>query len=259
MVKLRDFTDYRMAIYGASEHTTTDIHIRFLSKPPALSKMAQVKYKAYSVPNAKVRKLKLPASPITETERIINFDNPILLKLQPKDEIDAIKYNGFKYLFESQRDRAYLTRKAAWVKWKSKHPIASLREIFRAKKIGYLIFSEPCDHKCSICVHNSDDKYICPTEVEAFHHSLIRLPSGRLRSEPLEYVTEDGVKRLSDPETISPYELKVKIENRLYRQQRGTVKYGLQKLFSMNWKIWVVIGVVVIVMVLYFEHLIPGM
>lgn len=235
MAKIRDFTDYRMAIYGAGEHTTTDIHIQFLPKK------------------------KNPETNARQEPTTVSFDNPILERLPTNAEIKSIKYNGFKYLFESQRDRAYQTKKAAWPKWKSKYPVQSLKEIFRAKKIGYMIFPEFCDHKCSRHPECKDGPCKAPEYIEAFHHSIIRQPSGYLRTDPIEHVNDYFGHRISDIEIITPFMLKAKIENRLYRNLQGTVKYGLQNIFTMNWKIYAVIGVVALVVILYFAGLIPGM
>jgi hypothetical protein len=235
MAKIRDFTDYRMAIYGAGEHTTTDIHIQFLPKK------------------------KNPEANARQNPVVVGFDNPILQKLPANAEVKSIKYNGFKYLFESQRDRAYQTKKVAWSKWKSKHPILSFKEILRAKKIGYMIFPEFCDHKCSRHPECKDEPCKAPEYIEAFHHSIIRQPSGYLRTEPIEYVDDQFGHRLSDIEINTPFMLKAKIENRLYRNLQGTVKYGIQKLFKMGWKVYLIIGVAVLIGVLYYFHLIPGM
>jgi hypothetical protein len=235
MAKLRDFTDYRMAIYGAGEHTKTEIHIQFLPKK------------------------KNEAKSVRDTPTILDFDAPILQKLPTNADITAIRFNGFKYRFEDQRDRAYTTRKASWVKWIPKHPILSLKEIFRVKKIGFLICPEYCDHKCSKHPECQDGPCKAPDFIEAWHHSIIRQPSGHLRSDPTEYVFRDGQKCLAYPEYITPYQLKVKVENRLYKNQVGTVKYGIQKVFSMNWKIWLIVGVAIIGIILFLTGNIPGM
>lgn len=234
MAKLRDFTDYRLAIYGAAEHQENEIHLRFLPKK------------------------KNEAKTVKATSTTLEYDSPILKELPTNADVTAIKYNGFKILFESQRDCAYLTKRAAWPKWDSRHPILSLKEIFRVKKIGYTIYFEPCDHKCSTCPHNTEPDYICPTEVEAWHHSKIRQPSGHLRAEPIEYVKEDGRLALSYTEYTTPYMLKVKVENRLYRNQMGTVKYGIARVFKMSWKILLIIGIVAVVAVLFLSGMIPG-
>jgi nitrogen fixation/metabolism regulation signal transduction histidine kinase len=58
---------------------------------------------------------------------------------------------------------------------------------------------------------------------------------------------------LADTEIVTPFMLKVRIENRLYRDQFKTVKYGIQKMFGMNWKIYLIIGIVVAVLLgMYF-------
>jgi len=235
MAKLRDFTDYRMAIYGAGEHTKTEIHIQFLPKK------------------------KNEAKSVRDTPTTLDFEAPILQKLPRNAEITAIKFNGFKYRFEDQRDRAYLTRHAPWPKWNTSHPIMSLKEIFRVKKIGYLICPEYCDHKCSKHPECQDAPCTAPEFIEAWHHSIIRQPSGHLRSDPVQYVMEDGRERLAYPEYITPYQLKVKVENRLYKNQVGTVKYGIQKIFNMSWKIWLIIGIVVVGVILFLTGNIPGM
>ena len=235
MAKLRDFTDYRMAVYGAGEHTTTDIHIQFLPK------------------------LKNDVKQIRQTQVILEYDNPVLQKLPANVEITAIRFNGFKYYFENQRDRAYNTRNATWQKWRSRHPYLSLKEIFRVKKIGYMIYQEYCDHKCGRHPECQDGPCEAPEFIEAWHHSIIRQPSGNLKTDPVEYVSENGMTRLAYPEYITPYQLKVKVENRLYKNQVGTVKYGIQKMFSMNWKIWLIVGIVVVGVILFLTGNIPGM
>ena len=93
MAKIRDFTDYRMAIYEAGEQITSDIHIRFLPKEKNNTKSTRA------------------------VLTVVDADASILQNLPTNATVTGIKYNGFKYFFESQRGRAYRTKKAAWSKW----------------------------------------------------------------------------------------------------------------------------------------------
>lgn len=83
-----------------------------------------------------------------------------------KDQ-EIIEHRGLPYVF--QRDWSYLIKWAPWRKWDSKHPIKSLIELFRAKKIGALFFDEPhpddvvmmdvkrentLDWSCKLCEEN---------------------------------------------------------------------------------------------------------
>ena len=232
MVRQRDFTDYRGAIHGAGEHTITYFHVQFLPKKKDAPKQPQ------------------------RTLTCMDLKETIVLPAEA--ELPSIKYNNFKYLFESQRDRAYQTKKAAWKKWFWKDPIKSFKEIFRSKKIGYTIYHEPCDHKCSKCPKKGENN--CPSEyVEAFHHSVIRQPSGHLRTDPLRYIRENGIDRIEDVEVVTPFMLKVRIENRFYRDQFRTVKYGNLKGLVFNWKIWLIIGAVAVFLLLYLTGSIPGL
>jgi len=70
---------------------------------------------------------------------------------------------------------------------KTKKPIfslnvyATLKELFRAKKIGIIFYQEPCTHDCSTCPHKLDVPCPVPLLIEPMHISRIHQPSGEMR------------------------------------------------------------------------------
>lgn len=105
--------------------------------------------------------------------------------------------NSHKYVLEL--DRAYKVR---WVPWpriikgkKNRVDIyLTLRELFRSKKVGMLLYQEPCTLKCALCkvenipVEPSERSYqkcmalkVIPEKVEPIHISRVHQPSGEVR------------------------------------------------------------------------------
>jgi hypothetical protein len=147
----------------------------------------------------------------------------------------------FKYRFNGFEDRAFGTRLSPWKKWDRKHPIDSLKELARSKRIGHLHYLEPSDSKA-------------PDEVEPIPISRIHQPSGRLEGqlpEVIDYYGQDIKGGL--PEEITPYDLKVLVDNNFYMQAFKTFKFGFKGVLSSHRWIWIVVGVIgVVVAVLYF-------
>jgi hypothetical protein len=99
-------------------------------------------------------------------------------------KIDGNTYpmNDHKYLLNL--DRAYRINWAPWKKlvvrkpyWKNFY--RPLIELTRSKKIGLLIYQEPCNHKCSKCPDKDCSKL--PSLVEPMHISRIHQPSGVMK------------------------------------------------------------------------------
>lgn len=92
--------------------------------------------------------------------------------------------NGHKYILNL--DRAYRIRWAPWKKLIAKKPYLQnigrfFNEMTRAKKIGLLLYQEPCSNKCSTCEDEGGEK--CkkiPDLIEPMHISRIHQPSGRM-------------------------------------------------------------------------------
>ena len=94
------------------------------------------------------------------------------------DELKSFPFNGHHYMFN--QDRAFRIRWAPWKKQRTWNPIRLLFELLRSKKIGLLLYQEPCSHRCSICKHK--DESICPVpdRIEPMHISRIHQPSGEM-------------------------------------------------------------------------------
>ena len=92
-------------------------------------------------------------------------------------------YEGQKYALDL--DRAYLIKWAPWKKWNLGKPYLkniwwTLNELTRSKKIGLLLYQEPCHHQCSKCPIGGDCKSI-PDKIEPMHISHIHQPSGVMK------------------------------------------------------------------------------
>jgi hypothetical protein len=93
-------------------------------------------------------------------------------------------HNGHKYILNL--DRCYRINWAPWKKLIAKKPYATnvyrfFKELTRAKKIGLLLYQEPCTNRCSSCKDEGGEK--CnkiPAEIEPMHISRIHQPSGRM-------------------------------------------------------------------------------
>jgi hypothetical protein len=97
--------------------------------------------------------------------------------------------NGHKYILNL--DRAYRIRWAPWKKLIVAKPYMRnasrfFNELTRSKKIGLLLYQEPCTNKCPSCKYK--DKDVCldvlgkpiPSLIEPMHISRIHQPSGRM-------------------------------------------------------------------------------
>ena len=89
--------------------------------------------------------------------------------------------NSHKYVLNL--DRAYRINWAPWKKLVVKKPYwknfyRPLIELIRSKKIGLLIYQEPCNHRCSGC---DKDCTIIPEKIEPMHISRIHQPSGVMK------------------------------------------------------------------------------
>ena len=98
--------------------------------------------------------------------------------------------NGHKYLLNL--DRAYRINWAPWKKLVIKKPYwkniyRPLIELTRSKKIGLLIYQEPCTQNCPTCQYK--DKDVCldvfgkpiPQLISPMHISRIHQPSGVMK------------------------------------------------------------------------------
>lgn len=105
--------------------------------------------------------------------------------------LKTLPWNGHHYVFN--QDRAFRIK---WVPWRYSEdvrkferrkwlrPVRVLQEIIRSKKVGLLLYQEPCTNKCSSCPLLKADKDACqkiPDRVEPMHISRIHQPSGEMR------------------------------------------------------------------------------
>ena len=72
-------------------------------------------------------------------ERVVHLEHFRQLKKDP--EITDFEFNGRKYLLN--KDRAMRVRWTPWKKWTWKHPLDSLFELTRSKKVGLIVYREP--------------------------------------------------------------------------------------------------------------------
>ena len=96
--------------------------------------------------------------------------------------LKAIAHNGHKYQFNM--DRALRIKWAPWRKYNKQHPFRIFHELIRSKKIGLLLYQEPCTHKCSGCKLRVADQDACmkiPALTEPMHISRIHQPSGMMK------------------------------------------------------------------------------
>lgn len=136
--------------------------------------------------------------------------------------------------YHQMLDRAYRIR---WVPWyleeaSWKHPFAFLREVIRKKKVGLLLYQEPE-------AHTSEPQ-------EPIHISRIAQPSGRIlhTNEP----PEGGL-----VDKISPFILKMIVDSSSkYRKAYKSYAFGLKQKLMSNWVLLLILGIVGLVMFLYF-------
>jgi len=74
----------------------------------------------------------------------------------------TFNHNGHSFIFD--RDRAFLLRK--WRPWKKvnmKHPLWTLNELLRSKKVGLLLYHEPVNPKplTKEIEHKTPKEYVC--------------------------------------------------------------------------------------------------
>lgn len=72
-------------------------------------------------------------------------------------------HNGRQYVFD--RDRAYQVKWAPWVKWDWQHPLLSLHEFIRQKRIGMLLEIEPLPSEPEYrdVEHKTAKEFVCKT------------------------------------------------------------------------------------------------
>lgn len=89
-------------------------------------------------------------------------------------------FGGHKYLLNL--DRAYRIKWAPWKKIAWKHPRQTFKELLRSKKIGLLLYQEPCNNNCSKCPDEDGTKCkSIPDLIEPMHVSRIHQPSGVMK------------------------------------------------------------------------------
>ena len=115
------------------------------------------------------------------------------------------------------------------VNWKK--PFTLLREIIRKKKVGLLVFQEP--------------DFPTKEPQEPIHISRIAQPSGRMLG------TEEPPEGLVDK--ISPFILKMIVDaSSKYRKAYKSYAFGLKQKLMSNWVLLLILGIVGVVMLLYF-------
>ena len=234
----KDYTDYLITIWGWDERAFRDMHIKF------------VKPKRKGGNNSKV----VSCYPVQD-ELVVSRDT----------SIPSLKYDLFKYEFDSVMNWAFKTKFSPWKKLDFRHPYGSLIELTRTKRIGHLHYREPCNHICKKCSKFETLYPDChPALIKPIHFSRIRQPSGRDVDEPVEMVQDPNYpgdltkKVVSRVELVTPKMLKDRIENRFYQAQYGSYKFGAMKKLGSKWLLLVIGGVVAFVFILYFTGNLPG-
>jgi hypothetical protein len=116
-------------------------------------------------------------------------------QLKKDEPIETFDYNNHTYLLN--KDRAMRLKSwAPWRKWDWNHPIFSVTEAFRSKKVGLVVYQEPepsqpkmesvtkqvpKDFSCKICGFQSSRlsslKMHCSKKHKAAKHSMIIIPN----------------------------------------------------------------------------------
>lgn len=233
MAATKEYTDYLITIWGAGERAFTDVHIQI----------------GKSGKNGE------------KTREITCLEAKPFIELPTDVPLPAVKLRGIKYLFEGYQDWAFLTKFAPWRKVNAHHPVKSLHELSRAKRIGHLHYKEPCDQNCKKCVRFEKEYPDChPSGIEPLHFSRIHQPSGRINGEPVEMVQDPRHANTSANlipgllESVTPRMLQNRIENgpKFYQAQYKSYRFGIVQTIRSRWLL-VVIGMVVgFVVLLYF-------
>jgi len=161
--------------------------------------------------------------------------------------------NGRKYILNL--DRAYRIRWAPWKKLIVGKPYLKnisrfFNELTRSKKIGLLLYQEPCTNKCSTCKDEGGEKCkLIPTEIDPMHISRIHQPSGRMIGEDHQ-VTKGKEVALDD--WLSPHGFKMIVDSSpKYKKAFKSYAFGLIHKIKAKW-VWVMVGgIVVLVIILY--------
>lgn len=76
-------------------------------------------------------------------------------------DVETITHNGRDYIFD--RDRSFRVKWAPWKKVDWKHPIVTINELVRSKKIGLLLYHEPIKGEPLIreVEHKTPKEYVC--------------------------------------------------------------------------------------------------
>lgn len=237
-METKEYTDYLITVWGSGERAFKDMHIRFI-KP------------------------KEKGNGNSRLVSCVDFQKELVLATNTR--LPAIKDNGFKYKFDTVMNWAFKTKFTPWSKVDFAHPIGSLVELVRTKRIGHLHYREPCNHECKSCAKFKDLYPNChPQLIEPIHFSKVRQPSGRNITDPIEmvqdpYYPEDHSKLVvSRVEVVTPKMLKDRVDNKFYRAQFGSYKYGVMRKIGSKWlMVMMVGGVVGFVMILYFTGNLP--
>lgn len=147
----KDFTDFIVLIFGAGERIYHLKHLRH-------GKNIQLDGKCYPHNNHKY---------------ILDLDRAYRIKWSPWSKL--IKTEN-----RVQVKKKGITTMKTKVRY---HPIKTINELFRSKKIGLLLYQEPCTHKCSSCKYKTNPDYCksLPEKVFPMHISRIHQPSGEMR------------------------------------------------------------------------------
>ncbi len=100
-----------------------------------------------------------------------------------KLDLSTFPFDGHTYVFN--RDRAFSIRWAPWKRAVNRNPFRTFYEVVRTKRVGLLLYQEPCNKNCARCKELKDPKYIesypnCYGKIEPIHISRVKQPSGRL-------------------------------------------------------------------------------
>lgn len=232
-----EYSDYILTFWGHDERAFKDTHIRIVK----------------------------PKKTQNSTRTVTCLDGAIDdHELASDVNVPAVKFKGFKFRFGEVMNWSFRTKFAPWKKLDIRHPVRSLLELTRTKRIGHLHYKLPCDQVCNGCPKFKDRYPNCyPDLIDPIHFSKLRQPSGRNVDEPIEWVPdpryppEEGKKTISLVEIVTPKMLKDRMENTFLRAAVGSVKYGAMKKLGSKWMIFMVIGIVAFVLLLYFSGNLP--
>ncbi len=166
----------------------------------------------------------------------------------------VVKYHGNRYKVDL--DFAHPTRWRTWplVQYKKNKRgqkvidiPKTLKEIFRPKRIGLVMFIEPCDHRCSECPDKDGEK--CKT-IPDLIRPIDPVNLVYEKDEP----DEDTEEASLNIDYLTPVHLKSLVDAfQKYRRNYGSFPFGLRGTIMNKW-VLIIMGIVVTIVVVIYLY-----